>query len=343
MKLPSTRINDIDELIAVYFSGSLSSSQLTQLHDWINASHDNKIYFLKIREVWFSSICASDTERFNKEKAYRDFINKNIKKRNRFTRNIWPTLLRVSAVAAIILIVSFFAYHQGSNTIKKQFTNIVMEAPLGSTTKIYLPNSTLVWLNAGSKITYSQGFGVVDRQVQLSGEGYFEVTKNENLPMKVITKELVVEVVGTTFNFKNYQNDEETTVVLEEGKIISHNQLKPGDNLTLCQNQKVTLNKRTKTMKLSNVVSKNGLGWINGSLFFDGLPLHDIIRTLERNYNVKISVTDESLNTYRFYGHFSRTENTIRDVLDKLAGTNKLKYTINGSEVVLFPVQNTLN
>ena len=70
-----------------------------------------------------------------------------------------------------------------------------MEAPLGAKTKLILPDSTLVWLNAGSKIVYSQGFGVKDRHLRLNGEAYFEVRKNEKLPFDVMTKELNVKVL----------------------------------------------------------------------------------------------------------------------------------------------------
>ena len=73
-------------------------------------------------------------------------------------------------------------------------------------------------LNAGSKIVYSQGFGVDDRNLSLEGEGYFEVTKNEKIPFVVETRELNLKVLGTKFNFKNYPEDEEVTVNLMEKK-----------------------------------------------------------------------------------------------------------------------------
>lgn len=101
-----------------------------------------------------------------------------------------------------------------------------MEAPLGSRTKLTLPDGTLVWLNAGSRITYSQGFGVGNRKIELIGEGYFEVKRNEEVPFLVKTNSLLVKVLGTKFNFRDYPDDAEAIVSLSEGKVALNNLLK---------------------------------------------------------------------------------------------------------------------
>ena len=84
----------------------------------------------------------------------------------------------------------------GRSECKDTFADISVEAPLGSRTKLYLPDGTLVWLNAGSRMTYSQGFGVDNRKVELEGEGYFEVQRNEKLPFFVKTKDLQFAGIG---------------------------------------------------------------------------------------------------------------------------------------------------
>lgn len=85
-------------------------------------------------------------------------------------------IYRVAAVV-LLLLLPLATYWQGKEAVKHNFADMVVEAPLGARTKLYLPDGTLVWLNAGSKIVYSQGFGVDDRNLSLEGEGYFEVTK----------------------------------------------------------------------------------------------------------------------------------------------------------------------
>lgn len=112
---------------------------------------------------------------------------------------------------------------------------------MGARTKMHLPDGTAVWLNAGSKLSYSQGFGIDNRDVRLEGESYFEVSRNENLPFCVKTKEVKVRVLGTKFNFRNYQDDNEAVVNLLEGKVslmnglrkMSEQYLAPGECMTL--------------------------------------------------------------------------------------------------------------
>lgn len=89
---------------------------------------------------------------------------------------------------ALVLLVPFATYYQGKHTVKQNFSDIVVEASLGTHTKLNLPDGSLVWLNAGSKVTYSQGFGVDDRKLTLEGEGYFEVAHNEKVPLRFVPK-----------------------------------------------------------------------------------------------------------------------------------------------------------
>lgn len=88
------------------------------------------------------------------------------------------------AAAILIILLPLAGYWGGMETVKSGFSDIVVEAPMGARTKLYLPDGTLVWLNAGSKITYSQGFSVDNRDLTLEGEGYFEVKRNEEVPLK---------------------------------------------------------------------------------------------------------------------------------------------------------------
>ena len=212
---------------------------------------------------------------------------------------------------------------------------MVVEAPLGSKTRLYLPDGTLVWLNAGSTITYSQGFGVEERKLKLSGEGYFEVTRNKQLPFEITTKELQLKVLGTKFNFRNYPEDEEVSVSLLEGKVCLRNYLKNDALCYLEPDQKAILNKKNGKLMVSASEARYTAEWTNGFLFFDEELLPDIIKELERSYNVKIHLEDNSLETFRFYGNFVRKEQTIQEILEMLASTGKLEYRINERDIYL--------
>ena len=331
--------SDIDELIIAYFSEGLKQDDADKLAQWVNASAENRKYFSDKQEVWLATLDANASERFNKDEAYHRFVTRTKKalrpvkaKRKSFPlQRIWYG----AAVVAMLVSVSVISYWQGGEKLKTRFTDIVVEAPLGSQTKMYLPDGTLVWLNAGSRITYSQGFGVNERNIRLSGEGYFEVVKNEELAFAVITDELTVNVLGTKFNFSNYSEEEEASVSLLEGKVMARNNIREDNNINMKPNQKLFLNKRTGEMRVSVIEAKRSTELTNGNLFFDEDILPDIIKELERNYDVHITLADDSLKTFRFYGSFIKRDCRIEDILDMLASTGKIKYKVIGKQIEL--------
>lgn len=220
----------MDELIVTYLTEGLDKSALAELKAWIAASTENENYFIQQREVWFSAVSREAALKYNKDKAFHTFKNriesqKEVEKTSRRGFRL-SALWRYAAIVTVILAVGCFSYWQGGVDVKDTFADISVEAPLGSRTKLYLPDGTLVWLNAGSRMTYSQGFGVDNRMIELEGEGYFEVRRNEKLPFFVKTKDLQLQVLGTKFNFRDYPEDHEVVVSLLEGKVELNNLLK---------------------------------------------------------------------------------------------------------------------
>lgn len=337
MKSTNTHI-EIDELIATYLSQGLEAEKLSELENWLKASPENQKHFQQMREIWFSTISANEEERYNKEDAYSRFLSRTrqIPQKEKTVKKLsLHKFFYGAAAVALLCLISFASYRTGTEQVKKQFAEMVVEAPLGSKTRLYLPDGTLVWLNAGSTITYSQGFGVEERKLKLSGEGYFEVTRNKQLPFEITTKELQLKVLGTKFNFRNYPEDEEVSVSLLEGKVCLRNYLKNDALCYLEPDQKAILNKKNGKLMVSASEARYTAEWTNGFLFFDEELLPDIIKELERSYNVKIYIEDESLKTFRFYGNFVRKEQTIQEILEMLASTGKLEYRIEGKTVRL--------
>lgn len=285
------------------------------------------------RELWFSALAADDSHTYDVDKAFNRFVSRTQRKRQGFFRI--SKILYGAAAVLLLLIASTLSYWWGGYQLRDQFADIIVEAPLGGKTRLILPDSTLVWLNAGSTIKYSQGFGVKDRHLELNGEGYFEVTKNMRLPLDVKTRELNVTVLGTKFNFRNYEEDEEVIVNLLEGKVQLENYVKKMGISYLSPSEKVTLNKITGEMTITHAKVSNAKEWTNDGLFFDEMPLTDIVKELNRSYNVKIRIADERLARYRFYAFFNRKEQTIYDVLDIIAATNQIEYKADGDSILL--------
>lgn len=335
-----TEKEHIDELIVSCLSNGLEKNAWQELKDWIAASAENEKYFMQQQEIWFSVISGKEDAKYDKRKAFEQFKNRIAdQERNdkmghkEFRLSIF---WRYAATVAVLCLVSYFSYWRGGASVKEGFSDIVVEAPLGSRTKLTLPDGTLVWLNAGSRMAYSQGFGVENRKVELTGEGYFEVQRNEEVPFLVKTNSLLVKVLGTKFNFRDYPDDAEAIVSLSEGKVALSNLLRKENEKLLSPNERVILDKKSGKMHIESSIALNSLQWTNGYLFFDEELLTDVAKELERSYNVKIYIASDSLKTFRFYGNFIRREQNVKEVLEALSATRKIHYTIEGRNVTLY-------
>ena len=330
----------IDELIANYLTEGLDKNALDELKTWIAASAENQQYFICQREIWFSAVSREAASVYDKDKAFENFRNrvesqKEIQSTSRRGFSL-SALWRYAAVVAIIIAVGCISYWQGEVNVKDTFADISVEAPLGSKTKLYLPDGTLVWLNAGSRMTYSQGFGVDNRKVELEGEGYFEVKRNEKIPFFVKTKDLQLQVLRTIFNFADYPEDDEVVGALLEGKVGLNNLLREEKEAVLSPDERAVLNKANGLLTVESVTASNASQWTDGYLFFDEELLPDIAKELERSYNVKIHIANDSLKTFRFYGNFVRREQNIQEVLEALASTEKMQYKIEERNITIY-------
>lgn len=324
-----------DDLINAFLSKDCTGEEQQRLRDWLSESPGHLQDFEQQRELWFSAVVSDRSLKFDHEKAFDSFRESVMQlpsgsKRSFRLHPVW----RVAASVAVLMIASLLFYHMGVRSISRQMADVTIEAPQGSRTRLFLNDGSVVWLNAGSRLTYSQQFGVNDRDIRLEGEGYFEVRKNAELPFRVVTQEMTVTVLGTKFNFCNFPDDDEASVTLLEGK-VSYQVASDTREQLLEPDQKVVLNKKSGMAQVSEVRANRSAEWTQGYLCFEDDLLTDIVRRLERSYNVNIIIVDDTLDTYRFYGDFRRTEQSIGDVLEILSSTNKLTYQVQGKHIYL--------
>ena len=346
----NTQHPQIDEWILAFLNQDIDGHDREALESWVTASEENRVYFRKTCEVWLLSGSQKIRDKYNAQRAFELFKVEHAEefassRRSAQRKHTFPGEKRGSvrmlkyAVAAAVLtgIIAYWSGNRhGADKVKEQFADIVIEAPLGSSSHLTLPDGTSVVMNAGSRIVYSQGFGVSDRKVSLSGEGWFEVAHNENLPMTVASNDVLIRVLGTKFNFRDYPEDLEAIVSLKEGKIALINKLMPSDSEKyLNPNQRVVLDKHSGIMHIEAKEASNAMQWTTGELFFDEVLLSDIARELERYYNVKIIILGDKLRNLRIYGHFVRREMTIENILDALSATNQIDYTIKDGIVTM--------
>lgn len=334
-----TEKQHIDDLIEAFLTEGLNASSQKELDEWISFSPENKEYFMKTESIWFSAISSKAVNRFDYEKGFKTFeakVNAAKKISGKKINLRMRRVLQYAAAIAVLFIIAYSTYWMGLDHYKHNLAEIVMEAPAGSQAKMSLPDGTTVILNAGSKISYSQNFGIEERRVKLQGEGYFEVAHDKEKPFSVLTKELRVTVLGTKFNFKNYPDDDEIIVSLFEGKVALYNMMREENSQCLLPNEKIFLNKREGIMhKISAKSTISDKQWVSGVMQFDEMPLTEVAKVLERNYNVNISFANDSLGHFRFYGKFSK-EQTLDDIMKEIASTGKIRYALKGRDVTIY-------
>jgi len=338
MKGAENDLKTIDRLIALYVKGEIGGDDFKRLRQWCDASSENRRHARERIEAWLSANDDAATKTsFDKQRAYNDFLQRIAQHEKPVTRSSHRRKMWLSLAAVMLLLLLPFAgYWKGATDVKRDFGDITIEAPLGSSICMSLPDSTRVWLNAGSKLIYSQGFGLNSRDVELRGEGYFEVKKNSKLPFIVHTEELAAQVLGTKFSVKSYEEDENAAVDVLDGSVAVSNKLLQQIQITLQKGERVVLTKSTGEMKKmlqQNAEAVNA--WSRNELFFDEMPLKDIAKQLSRSFGTQIIVAD-SLQNRCFYGDFKVVGNTVEDILNTLSKTGRMRYRYAEGRYVIY-------
>lgn len=232
--------------------------------------------------------------------------------------------------AAIALLVIFptayTAYRLGIRSSERVSSQNMIEvtAPYGIIARITLPDSSTVTLNSGSTLTYPALFEN-ERQVNLSGEGFFDVAK-KNTTFTVNAAHISVKVLGTRFGFKAYNEDAYTVLTLEEGSIkaIPANE-SADEGILLKPRQQLILNNKTGEIRRQTVNLQEYTSWKDGVLTFRNLTWDEIATILERRFNVDICIASDKIRNERYFALFKYGEN-IEQILDKLSYKRPWKY-----------------
>lgn len=230
----------------------------------------------------------------------------------------------------------------------------------GSKSKVQLPDGTQVWLNADSKITYNENFQGDLREVQLSGEAFFDVVRDEKRPFIIHTNVIDVRVLGTAFNVRSYADEKNTETSLIRGSVEVTLRNNPDKKFTLKPNEKITIdNKQAKEVKevaesklstQSRQAALLTIGkvryqdkdssivetlWVKNRLAFDAEPLEQMVLSLERWYDVKVKITDERLKKTEYTVTFE--EESVKEVMEALQSLGQFHYEINKKEIIIRP------
>jgi ferric-dicitrate binding protein FerR (iron transport regulator) len=294
-----------------------------------------------------------------------ELIESEMKKITRKAR-VRKILIYCSSLAAVFIIAfllgNFLSIYGGkpSYASPTEYTYNEIKAPFGSKTEIKLPDGTVVLLNAGSTIKYSNDFNLKNRDLNLIGEAYFTVAKNVDIPLNVSAGNISIKAVGTEFNVKAYEDEGiiETTLIEGKVEIIQEGQNKENTKfMDLTPNHKAVYSKETDSFTLEkikppdtmiasplNPVSRNNLvqpkvdiadevAWTKGKLIIRGESLDNLCVDLQRKYDVKFVFNNDEIKRYRFSGVL--LDETLEQVLGVIKLTAPINFLVEGKTVYL--------
>lgn len=362
---------EVPEFIYEYFSNPKKFELDSRVVDWLK-NESNKQKFFELYAVWQTAKVAQHHDTYDTIEAWKSLKHSiplhQRKKPTGPTQGTKRFLQRTVVAASFLILVSaslflgFYLFSEKQRPL--QYTEY--SVPYSSLSKVILPDSSVVWINAGSTLKYNSDFGFKNRDVYLTGEAFFDVASNEKLPFEVKLKKISFRAIGTSFNIKAYEEDKFVEATVEEGKIqlkgLNKENRKNNSSVFLDANQKLVI-------KNNGLISKNQLSAQRNTIQSDkpSSPIpgkteityqiipnvnpeiptswkeeewiivrerfEDFAIMLQRRYDIKIIFKEESLKDFTFSGVIKNE--TLEQMLKAIYLTTPIEYSIEGNVITL--------
>ncbi len=327
--------SEIEELLPSYLSGDMPDKERAMIEDWRQESPENESIYQESCRAWEVIPLLKEMEKFNSFEALTKVNKRLIKAEN----SNWRTIIQHIAAILLLPVLVYSGYQTIRNFSLKnqQKESVVMQTVSsrpGMVSEFSLPDGTKVWLNSGSELQFPMPFQSGLREVNLKGEAFFEVAKKIKQPFRVNTRELNIDVSGTSFNVISYEGEVKSEVILIEGQVTlsaevekitkEFGELEPG--------QHAIYTAESQTISINKVDPEKYIAWLDGNLVFQDDPMQDVVKRLGRWFNVEIVIEDPAINEYIYKATF-RNEN-LKQVLDLLKLSAPIDYRIVESIVL---------
>lgn len=240
---------------------------------------------------------------------------------------------RMAATVAIILGLSWLAYDRLADRNHALQTSSVrfqeIRTAFGEKKKFYLPDSSLVYLNAGSHLRFPDHFSDTSRNIYITGEAFFEISKDPARPFTIHTQNTETRVLGTVFNLKAYPG-EATELVVTEGRVRFGTATK---QVVLTANQLASFDAASGTLSNRNVYAGAYAGWKQNRLIFRDNRLSEMAAVLERWYGIEVEIRGRDLEKVIFTGTYENP--SLQMILHDMSSAMKFTYTQQGKQLII--------
>lgn len=326
-----SRNNTDKEAVKKFITGFYTKENALNLFDPDNS--DQTIHHLKseINEVWEDSAQFAFTDAQLKS-VYKNEAHDLLKKIQRKEKQFSITsFVKYAAISLIILSAALGVYYLADQLILKNIRYTEIRVKNGENNHIVLPDGTKVVLNAGSYLKYPNKFAGKTRLVEIDGEAFFKVTHDEDKPFIIKAEGANIKVLGTSFNVKAYNEDNQLTVSVKSGKV----QVNMAEAmLRLKPDEQVILNKQSG--EFTKQIEKNSrvTAWMNGSLYFNRTPIKSVVSELKRFYNCEIEF--EPGKDYDDYIYGEHDNKSLESVLKSIQYATDIKFRNENGKIILY-------
>ncbi|MDR1720103.1 MAG: FecR domain-containing protein [Dysgonamonadaceae bacterium] len=306
--------------IAACLNGSAFESETKAVESWLNKDPRHQAIYTELAKRDYQTQIAQESAEA-KERIFYQVEHRIHRQTQRRRLRIWQCV----AAASIVALLAFAGGEWLSRSTTNKHRLLEAQSPKGARSQIVLGDGTRVSLNAGSTLHYPVCFDKKTRTVSLTGEAYFEVAKDANHPFVVEAGGISVNVLGTHFNVRCFENDNSVVTTLLEGSVkVNDVVLKP--------NQQLIYDKATHTASLREVDAEQYVIWKDGQYYFDSERFANIINELERGFGIKITIQAEELKDQTYSGIFT-AEQTLYQILEAFKKHRSFNYHRHENEI----------
>jgi len=308
--------NKTIRIIKKYLSGRFASETETNVQKWLIREKDQQLKEQASFDYWNNIAVEADKNtyeslsRVNKRIGYTG--TQKYSQRKLLHKKVW----RVAAIFIPFFLIAGAAVYFSWQ--KNDMTEIFVA--YGDKKQLFLPDGSEIRINSGTTIQYPTAFNGDKRVVYLDGEASFLVVKDRERPFVVQTKRLSVRVLGTEFNVKAYADDEKIITTLASGKIEVNTQT--NESKVLKPKEQLVFNKKTSEIDITEIPETEIEGWLSGQLIFTEVNFDEIIRTLERRYDIVLENRISNLHSKQYTIKFLKNESLpeILNILEDVVG-----------------------
>jgi len=330
------------------FNYGYSKEELKQLLDQLDSKEEQAFLFAEAEHLWkeskkhknqftadqekiFAQILAKIDQFENKKTATTERKTAIIK--NYFNGTVFQKFLKIAAIFLVPVLLFAGGYYLLHKPTPNTMAYIRVEVPRGAKRLLVLPDSTTVWINSECTLKYPKHFTGKTRTIYLVGEAYFEVTRDTAHPFIVSTPEMNVKVLGTGFNVSAYPA-KQVSVTLVHGRIMAYHVNANGNvesKVILSPGERGVFKMKENVFTVKKVDTRVYTSWKDGRLVFKDAPLSEVMKRINRWYNVDMTANDKTIEHFNYTVNFEN--DSLPAVLKVLEEMTPIRITLSGSRI----------